>query len=72
MEPVDLTLLAKALMVSVGFIGPAIGVGMIGSSYLQSVGRNPEAAKFFGQALVFTAIVELFGLLAFASTFIVS
>lgn len=72
MEPVDLTLLAKALMVSVGFIGPAIGVGMIGSSYLQAVGRNPEAAKFFGQALVFTAIVELFGLLAFASTFIVS
>ena len=71
MEPVDLTLLAKALMVSVGFIGPAIGVGMIGSSYLKSVGRNPEAAKFFGQALVFTAIVELFGLLAFASTFIV-
>jgi len=72
MEPVDLTLLAKALMVSVGFIGPAIGVGMIGSSYLNAVGRNPEAAKFFGQALVFTAIVELFGLLAFASTFIVS
>ena len=72
MEPVDLTLLAKALMVSVGFIGPAIGVGMIGSSYLQAVGRNPEAAKYFGQALVFTAIVELFGLLAFASTFIIS
>ncbi len=72
MEPVDLTLLAKALMVSVGFIGPAIGVGLVGSSYLQAVGRNPEAGKKFGEALVFAALIELFGLLAFASTFIVS
>lgn len=71
MEPVDLTLLAKALMVSVGFIGPAIGVGLIGANYLRSLGRNPETAKYFGQALVFAALVELFGLLAFASTFIV-
>ena len=70
-EVVDLAIIGKSLMVSVGFIGPAIGVGIIGSSYLQAVGRNPEAAKFFGQALVFVAIVELFGLLAFASTFIV-
>lgn len=57
-------------MIAFGFIGPAIGIGIIGGNYLQAVGRNPEAA-FFGQALVFVAIVELFGLLAFASTFIV-
>jgi F0F1-type ATP synthase membrane subunit c/vacuolar-type H+-ATPase subunit K len=70
-EAVNMTVIGKGLMVGLGFIGPAIGIGLIGGSYLKAVGRNPEAAKFFGQALVFVAIVELFGLLAFASTFIV-
>ncbi len=67
----NLDIIGKGLMIAFGFIGPAIGIGIIGGNYLQAVGRNPEAAKFFGQALVFVAIVELFGLLAFASTFIV-
>jgi F0F1-type ATP synthase membrane subunit c/vacuolar-type H+-ATPase subunit K len=62
---------AKGLMIGGGFIGPGIGIGLIGGNYLAAVGRNPEAAKFLGQALVFVAIVELFGLLAFASIFIV-
>lgn len=70
-EAVNTAVIAKGLMVGFGFIGPAIGIGLIGGNYLKAVGRNPEAAKFFGQALVFVAIVELFGLLAFASTFIV-
>ena len=70
-EAVNSAIIGKGLMVGLGFIGPAIGIGIIGGNYLQAVGRNPEAAKFFGQALVFVAIVELFGLLAFASTFIV-
>lgn len=64
-------ILGKGLMLGIGFIGPAIGIGLIGASYLQSVGRNPEAAKFFGQALVFMAVVELMALLAFASLFII-
>lgn len=68
---ISLNVLGKGLMVGLGFIGPSIGIGLIGGNYLQAVGRNPEAAKFFGQALVFVAIVELFGLLAFASTFII-
>ncbi|MDL2342119.1 MAG: ATP synthase F0 subunit C [Patescibacteria group bacterium] len=70
-EAVNTAVLGKGLMVGLGFIGPSIGIGLIGGNYLSAVGRNPEAAKFFGQALVFVAIVELFGLLAFASTFIV-
>lgn len=70
-EAVNTAIIGKGLMIGFGFIGPAIGIGIIGGNYLQAVGRNPEAAKFFGQALVFVAIVELFGLLAFASTFIV-
>ncbi|MEO8105169.1 MAG: ATP synthase F0 subunit C [Candidatus Saccharibacteria bacterium] len=70
-DAINTAIIGKGLMVGFGFIGPAIGIGLIGGNYLQAVGRNPEAAKFFGQALVFVAIVELFGLLAFASTFIV-
>ncbi|MBC7546967.1 ATP synthase F0 subunit C [Candidatus Saccharibacteria bacterium] len=70
-ETISTVVLGKGLMVGLGFIGPSIGIGLIGGNYLQAVGRNPEAAKIFGQALVFVAIVELFGLLAFASTFII-
>lgn len=69
--PEALQMIAKGLMIGGGFIGPGIGIGLIGGNYMQAVGRNPEAAKFLGQALVFIAIVELFGLLAFASIFIV-
>lgn len=68
---VNTAIIGKGLMIGGGFIGPGVGIGIIGGNYLQAVGRNPEAAKFLGQALVFVAIIELFGLLAFASIFIV-
>lgn len=70
-EAVDLTVLGKGLMLALGVLGPAIGIGLIGSNYFQAVGRNPETTKSFGQALVFVAVIELFGLLSFASLFIV-
>jgi len=70
-EATNLTVLGKGLMLSLGVLGPALGIGYIGGNYLQAVGRNPETAKSFGQALVFVAVVELFGLLSFASLFIV-
>lgn len=71
-ETVNTAIIAKGLMIGGGFIGPAIGIGVIGGSYLQAVGRNPGASRsLLGQALIFVAIVELFGLLAFASIFIV-
>ncbi len=70
-ESVNTAIIAKGLMIGGGFIGPAIGIGLIGGNYMAAVGRNPEAAKFLGQALIFVALAELFGLLAFASIFIV-
>jgi len=70
-QAIDTAIIGKGLMIGGGFIGPGIGIGLIGGNYLQAVGRNPEASKFLGQALIFVAIVELFGLLAFASIFIV-
>jgi F-type H+-transporting ATPase subunit c len=68
---IDTAIIGKGLMIGGGLIGPAIGIGLVGGSYMQSVGRNPEASKFLGQALVFVAIIELMALLAFASIFIV-
>lgn len=63
--------LAKGIMMGFGMLGPAIGIGLIGSSFMNAVGRNPEAAKYFGQIFVIIAIVELMALLVFASLFII-
>lgn len=70
-QAIDTAIIGKGLMIGGGFIGPGIGMGLVGGNYLQAVGRNPEASKFLGQALVFVAIIELYALLAFASIFIV-
>ena len=71
-DAANVDILGKGLMLGIGVLGPALGIGFIGGNYLQAVGRNPETAKSFGQALVFVAFVELFGLLSFVSLFIVS
>ena len=63
--------IAHGIMIGAGFIGPTIGIGLVGANYLAAVGRNPEAAKFLGQALVFVGLIEVYGLLAFAATFFV-
>jgi F0F1-type ATP synthase membrane subunit c/vacuolar-type H+-ATPase subunit K len=63
--------LARGIMIGGGFIGPTIGMGIVGGSFLQAAGRNPEAAKFIGQAFVFIGLIEVYGLLAFAATFFV-
>jgi F-type H+-transporting ATPase subunit c len=67
----NLDVLGKGIMLGMGMIGPAIGVGLIGAAFMNAVGRNPEDAKFLGQILVFVAIVELMALLVFASVFII-
>ena len=67
----DTEVLAKGIMMGFGMLGPAIGIGLIGSAFMNAVGRNPESAKYFGQLLVIIAIVELMALLVFASLFII-
>jgi F-type H+-transporting ATPase subunit c len=36
--------LGAALAMGLGAIGPAIGIGLIGSKAMEAIGRNPEAA----------------------------
>lgn len=70
-ETVNTAVIAKGILVGFGGLGPAIAIGLLGASYMTAVSRNPESAKFLGQLFVFVAMAELFGLIAFASIFIV-
>jgi F0F1-type ATP synthase membrane subunit c/vacuolar-type H+-ATPase subunit K len=67
----NITVLGKGLMVGLGMIGPAIGIGLVGNAFFNAIGRNPEASKFLGQALVVIGIIELMALLVFATLFII-
>lgn len=51
--------LIKGLTIAFGAIGPAIGVGLIGASAVQSVGRNPEAqGKVLSTAFIMAGLVD--------------
>jgi F-type H+-transporting ATPase subunit c len=43
MTDTGLRLLATGLCAGFGMLGPGIGIGLIGFSALQAIGRNPEA-----------------------------
>jgi F-type H+-transporting ATPase subunit c len=36
---------AKAIIMSIGVIAPALSIGMIGAKAMDSIGRNPESAS---------------------------
>lgn len=51
--------LIKGLTIAFGAIGPAIGVGLIGASAVQSVGRNPEVqGKVLSTAFIMAGLVD--------------
>ena len=45
MEEQAAKLIAMALAIGLGAIGPGIGIGLIGSKGAEATGRNPEAAS---------------------------
>lgn len=59
-------LLAGALAIGLGAIGPGIGIGIVASGALQSIARNPDASgdivtnMFIGMA--FAEALAIFGL----------
>ena len=69
---IDLTMLAKAIAIAVGAIGPGIGIGMIGAGAVSAIGRNPEASgkvlvpmllgMAFAEAIAIYALVIAFGI----------
>lgn len=68
----EIAMLAKAIAISVGAIGPAIGIGMIGAKAMEAIGRNPEAtgkilvpmllASAFAEAIAIYALVIAFSI----------
>jgi len=68
----DVTLLAKALAIAIGSIGPALAIGMIGAKAMEAIGRNPEAvgkilvpmllAAAFAEAIAIYALIIAFSI----------
>lgn len=65
--------LAKAIIIGLGVMGPALGVGMIFSKGLEGISRNPQAAgKITPWLLMGAGMVELFGLAAIGFFFLLN
>lgn len=66
----DITPLAKAIVMGLGTIGPAIGIGMIGAKAMEAIGRNPEAAsKILVPMLLAAAFAEAIAIYALVIAF---
>jgi len=44
MNAETMRLLAPALAIGLGALGPALGIGMLAGKALEAIGRNPDAA----------------------------
>ena len=65
MEPATMKLLAVGLAASLGFLGPALAIGLIGYSALQGIARNPEASgPIMTNMILVTAFAEAIGIYA--------
>lgn len=57
--------LAIGLIMGLGTLGPALGIGMIGSKALEAVGRNPEATDKIQTLMILAiAFAEAIGIFA--------
>ncbi len=64
--------LGMALAAGLGVIGPGIGIGLIGSKAMESIGRNPEASgKVVSNMIIAIAFAEALGILALVVAFII-
>ena len=66
MDPELMKMLAVGLTAGLGLLGPALGIGMIGYSAMQSLGRNPEArGAIMTNMLIALGLCEAIGIYAF-------
>ena len=73
MSPEAMTVLAKALAIGIGSIGPALGIGLIGMKAMEAIGRNSEAAgKAFTPMLIGMAFAEAVAIYALIIAFTLS
>ncbi len=68
----DLTMLAKGLVMGIGAIGSGIAIGMIGSKAMEAIGRNPEVAgKIMAPMLLAIAFAEAIAIYSLVVAFII-
>lgn len=61
----DLNGLAAGLTMSLGALGPGIGIGLVGLGAMQAIGRNPDAAsKIQTNMILGFAFAEALGIYA--------
>ena len=66
MDADSMRLLATALAIAVGAIGPGVAIGLIGAKAVDAIGRNPEASGKIQTmallAIVFAEAVAIYAL----------
>ena len=64
-------IISKVLFIAIGGIGPALGIGMIGKSAMEAIGRNPEASgKLFVPMILGMALAEAIAIYALVGAFV--
>ncbi len=72
MDVEGMKMLAMAIAIGFGAIGPGIGVGLIGKGAVEAVGRNPEASgKIQSLAILTIAFAEAIAIYALVISFII-
>jgi F-type H+-transporting ATPase subunit c len=72
MDTESTRLLASAIAIAIGAIGPALGLGMIGSKAMEALGRNPEASdQIFVPLILSLAFTEAIGIYALVVALII-
>ncbi len=71
MDAESMKLIAKAVTIAIGGIGPALAIGKIGAKAMEGIGRNPESVdKLFVPMLLGMAFAEAIAIYALVITFI--
>lgn len=65
-------MLAKALAIGIGSIGPGLAIGFIGSKAMESIGRNPESAgKLLMPLIISLGLAEAVAIYALVIAFMI-
>ena len=63
MDAEAIKMLAVGLAAGLGFLGPGLGLGLIGYSAMQALGRNPEArGPILTNMILIGALAEAIGI----------
>jgi F-type H+-transporting ATPase subunit c len=72
MEPESMKMLAAALAIGLGSIGPGIGIGILASKANEAIGRNPEASgKITSTTILMGAFCEAIAIYALVVALII-